>query len=69
LKSEDVEEDPLETACRALKSSAAYRRKPKAGEEPRKRNERMFAFLARRGFPSSVALSALRQIAKDDVEI
>lgn len=68
LKEETPEEDPIESACHALRGSAAFRRKPKAGEEPRKRNERMYAFLARRGFGSSVSLSALKRVTKGDVE-
>jgi regulatory protein len=68
LKDEEADEDPVESACHALRASAAFRRKSKVGEEPRKRNERLYAFLARRGFSSSVALSALRRLEKGEIE-
>lgn len=68
LKDEKTGEDPVETAVRALKSSSAFRRKPKPGEDPRRRSERCYAFLARRGFGASVILSAVRSATREDIE-
>jgi len=69
VKDVEDEVDPLETACRAVKASSAFRRKPKAGEDPRRRAERCYAFLARRGFSPSVIVPALRKALKEDVEV
>jgi SOS response regulatory protein OraA/RecX len=68
LKDVVEEEDPLEAACRAVKTSSAFRRKPKAGEDPRRRVERCYAFLARRGFSPSLIVPVLRKALKEDVE-
>lgn len=68
LQGETGGEDPVETAVRALKGSSAFRRRPKPGEDPRRRSERCYAFLARRGFGASVILSAVRAATREDVE-
>jgi len=60
-------EDPLEAAEKALNASPAFRHKAKAGEDPRRRSGRLYAFLIRRGFSSQVALSAIRHALKVEI--
>jgi SOS response regulatory protein OraA/RecX len=69
LKDEEAEEDPVDAAVRAVRACSAFRRKPKAGEDPRRRTDRCYAFLARRGFGTSVIISALRKATKEDIEL